>query len=105
MNAGKYFLGENYFNYTAQSNIAINVTDPKETLIKVDTNTRQGLKYGLFVLVIVTVLLCLIGWCVEYTRWGNKPNFDESEEFMLKNDDSVLLQQDQTELEKDSDYS
>ena len=92
-----------------QDNIEIKISNPNEPVINVDTNTWQGLQYGLFVLVIVTFLLCLIGWCVEYTKWGNKPNHDASEEWvnewLYKNEDSVLLQQDQTKLEKDSEYS
>lgn len=58
---------------------------------------KDSLNNFLIILGLVAVVLCLLGWFVEYTSWFQKPNQDDTAEwveaFLQEDEESIMARQ------------
>lgn len=81
INFGRYFLGEQFFNYASENRIVSEVYDPTDIYYD-GLEPNINLSNFLLSAVFITLLFVAIGWYVEISNWFQKPNQDDTEEWV-----------------------
>lgn len=82
INFGWYLIGENFFNFSQTDMVETNITEISPQ--KLQQYEHETLLDILIIVTILTLLLCLLGLYVEFSKLLNKPNQDETEEWVSK---------------------